>query len=167
MAGNAFNLHDDLAKAWLLCPEAPVIAVNGAAGQVAARFLFSYHPIQFIQAPYKWIGKQNKFGTEFTVHGARFEEGMPWVHHWWGGARGRGGSAWGARKLAGLMGFSPVVLCGAPLTPGNYAGHQLGRHMIQQGVVDDLLRDITADTAWHDGAYSMSGSTKDLLGEPC
>ncbi len=167
VAGNAFNLHDDLAKAWSLCPEVPVIAVNGAAGEVAAQFLFSYHPIQFIQRPYAWIGRHNRFGGTYTVHGAKFEEGMPWVHHWWEGARGRGGSAWGARKLAALMGFDTVILCGSPLVPGNYAGHKLGRHMVVPSVTDDLLRDITADTDWHKGAYSMSGRTRDLLGEPC
>ena len=167
VAGNAFNLHADLAGAWALFPETPVIAVNGASGEVAAFALFSYHPIQFIQRPWAWIGKHNRFGGTYTVHGARFEEGMPWVHHWWGGARGRGGSAWGARKLASLLGFMPVVLCGAPLVPGNYAGHKLGNFMARQVVVDDLLRDITADVDWHEGAFSMSGRTRDLLGEPC
>lgn len=166
VAGNAFNLHEDLAKTRVMFPEAPVIAVNGAAGEVAAIGVFSYHPAQFVMLRYRWINKQKRFGEDFKVHAARFEDSMPWVDHWWESARGAGGSTWGARKLAALMGFGPVILCGSPFLPGNYAGHKLGQHMIRQDVVDNLMAEIASDTDWHDGAYSMSGRTRDLLGEP-
>ena len=69
-----------------------------------------------------------------------------------------------ARKIAGLMGFHTVVLVGCPLSPGNYANHRPGILMTKQGVVDELLRQIEADTDWHAGCYSMSGVTREILG---
>lgn len=167
MAGNAFNLHEDLEKARELFPDVPVIAVNGAAGEVAAIGLFSYHPQRYIEPPYRWIERQKKFHNGFNVHACIEHEPMPWVDYWWRAATGKGGSAWGARKLAWFMGFEPVILCGAPLVIGNYAGYKLGLLMTHQDVVDDLLRGVTEETHWHEGVFSMSGRTRDLLGEPC
>lgn len=167
VAGNAFCLHDDLKDAWGKFPDAPVIAVNGASAQVRAIALFSYHPARFNEAPFRWVAKQRKFHNGFTVHGATFHEDMPWVDYWWPPISGsRGGSAWGARKLASLMGFSPVILCGAPLVPGNYAGNKLGLLMGRQSVVDQLLSEIEEDRGWHPGVLSMSGRTRALLGSP-
>ncbi len=168
VAGSAWCLHDDLKTAWSRFPDAPVVAVNEAAREISALALFSYHPARFVEPPYLWIQKQHKrFGGGFTVHGATQQPDMPWVDYWWPPISGsRGGSAWGARKLAALMGFSPVVLCGCPLLPGNYAGHRPGLLMTRQGVVDQLLSEIEADTDWHDGVYSPSGRTRELLGAP-
>lgn len=169
MAGNAFCLKEDLDRASSLIGRCPIIAVNGAAREIEAFALFSYHPQRFIEPPYSWITRRKKLGGEFTVHSA-FRDAipdMPWVDHWWEGANGDGGSAWGARKLAALMGFSKVVLCGAPLIPGPYSGYQLPLLMGRQDVVDKLLSEIESDTEWHEGVYSMSGRTRDLFGEPC
>ena len=90
---------------------------------------------------------------------------MPWVQYWHKGARGGGSSAWGARKLAKLMGFDLVVLCGCPMTAGPYVGnHGLGGTMTQESVVERYQREITQDTEWHNGVISLSGWTKDFLG---
>lgn len=91
---------------------------------------------------------------------------MPWVNHWWPDARGGGGSAWGARKLAWLMGFDPVILVGCPLSPGNYAGHKPGNLMNDPKIVGQYASEIASDTDWHDGAHSMSGATMTILGAP-
>lgn len=168
MAGNAFSLDDDLARARKLYPDAPVIAVNGAAREVRALALFSFHPERFALSGYDWIRRQRRrFGPGFTVHGSKFAAGCPHVEHWWEDARGQGGSAWGARKLAWLIGFEPVVLVGCPLAPGNYAGHRPGMLMAKPDVCERYASEIAADADWRGGAYSMSGATREILGEPC
>lgn len=150
-------------------PKAPVIAVNGASREVKALALFSYHPERFTERGYDWIRHQSRlYGPGFSVHGSKFVPGCPSVQFWWEDARGGGGSAWGARKLAWLMGFNPVVLVGCPLTPGNYAGHRPGMIMARVDVTEQYAAEIEADKDWHEGAYSMSGRTKEILGGlPC
>ena len=141
------------------------MAVNGASREIKAEFLFSYHPHRFVERGSEWIRHQRRlFGNTFTVHGASFKPDMPWVDFWWEKARGGGGSAWGARKVSGLMGFSPVILCGAPLVPMNYTGHRLGMIMTKPEIVSQYAREIEADIDWHVGCYSMSGATRDILG---
>ena len=168
MAGNAWCLEDDLARARAIYHDAPAIAVNGAAREVKAVALFSYHPERFIERGFEWARHQRRlFGDGFTIHGAKFVEGCPHVGHWWEDARGGGGSAWGARKVAWLMGFDPVILVGCPLVPGNYAGHRPGQIMTRPEVIEPYRLEIESDKDWHEGAYSMSGATRDILGEPC
>ena len=164
VAGNAWCLHEDLAKA----PQGlPIIAVNGAAGEVKAGFLYSKHPERMVGKGGYWIWRQQRFHTNFTVHGSAFHENMPWVNYFWEGARGGGGSGWGARKLATLLGFDSIILCGMPLNPGNYASGRLSKLMRNPDVIDGLRREIEADVEWHEGVTSMSGWTRELLGAPC
>lgn len=160
-------MTDLLAAHEMFGDDTPRIAVNGAARDVRAFALFSYHPKRFVEYGYDWIAKQRKrFGNGFTVHASAFVEGCPFVHHWWEGARGGGGSAWGARKLAKLMGFDPVILCGCPMEPGEYFGHRPGMIMAKQEQHDFLRGFIEAEPEWHAGCYSMSGWTRELLGFP-
>lgn len=167
VCGSAACLHDDLERARKLFPVAAIMAVNGASREVRADFLFSYHPERFIERGSEWKRHQHRlFGNTFTVHGASFKPDMPWVDYWWDLARGGGGSAWGARKVAGLMGFSPVILCGAPLVPMNYTGHRPGMLMTKSEITDQYASEIASDTDWHEGAYSLSGKTMDILGCP-
>lgn len=163
VCGNAYNLHDDLAKA----PKGlPIIAVNGASGEVKADFLYTKHPMRFVERGYEWIVRQRRFHEDFTVHGSKFHERMPHVQYWWEAARGGGGSGWGARKLATLLGFNIVILCGMPLDPGGYAGGRLSKLMNKPDVIDGYRREIEEDTEWHEKVVSMSGWTADLLGGP-
>jgi hypothetical protein len=143
--------------------------VNGAAGEVKAAALYSKHPERFVAPRFQWIARQRRrFGRDFTVHGSNIAKNGPMAHvtYWWQDARGGGGSAWGARKLAWLMGFDPVILCGCPLVPGNYTGHRLGELMTREDVIDNLRREIEAESEWHEGAYSTSGWTEKFLGSP-
>ena len=168
VAGSAWSLHDDLKAARAVVGDVPVIAVNGSAREVKAIALFSYHPQRFIERGCEWIRHQRQmFGDDFTVHASRLEPGMPYIQYWWEDARGSGSSAWGARKLAWLMGFDPVVLVGCPLEPGNYAGDRPGMNMTRDVIVSQYAQQIADDKDWHDGAYSMSGRTKEILGSPC
>lgn len=167
VAGNALCLNDDLVKARVLFPDAQVVAVNGAAREVRALALFSYHPERMVLYGYDWIRHQRRINDKFTVHGSKFVEDCPWVQYWWEDARGGGSSAWGARKLAWLMGFDPVILCGCPLEPGPYAGYRPGMAMTKMEVIEPYRLEIRSDTDWHDGCFSMSGWTKEFFGEPC
>lgn len=160
VAGNAWTLPDDLERARKIFPDAPIIAVNGASREVKAFALASQHPQNFTGA--RWVHHQRRlFGDGFATHS---HELHPNVDYQWDVRLG-GGSAWMARKIAGLMGFNTVVLVGCPLSPGNYANHRPGILMTKQNVVDELLRQIEADKDWHKGCYSMSGRTRDILGE--
>lgn len=165
VAGSAWCLHDDLERARTIYPTAPIIAVNGASQEIRAAFLFSFHPERFIESPFKWIDKQRKrFGDGFTVHGSKFIENMPFVNYWWEASRGGGTSAWGAMKVAKLMGFEKVIFCGCPMSPGNYTGYKPGKLMAQQKTIDRYRKEIEIDKEWHEGCSSMSGWMRELLG---
>ncbi len=165
VAGNAWCLEEDLAAARKIIGDVPIIAVNGASREVKAFALFSAHPERMVERGYEWKRHQTRlFGIGFTVHGATYRPNMPWVDHWHGPMPGGGGSAWGARKVAKFMGFTTVVLCGCPLLPGNYTGHRPGFLMSKQEITDQYAAEIASDTDWHEGAFSMSGKTREILG---
>ena len=167
VCGNAWCLPEDLEAARKIVSDAPVIAVNGAAREVKAIGLFSVHPQRFIEYGYDWLKHQTRLFGPVLVHAVREQPGMPWVNHWWPEIKGSGGgSVWCARKLAWLMGFDPVILCGAPLVAGSYAGFRPGRIMAQPEIMIPYRREIEHDVEWHKGAYSMSGWTRDFLGSP-
>ena len=156
-----------MARARAIVGEVPVIAVNGAARDVKAFAIYSQHAERFTQRGFDWIRHQKRlFGPDFTVHSARWRDGCPWVQYWWPEATGPGSSAWDARKVAWLMGFETVILCGCPLVPGPYVDYRLGGLMHRADVVDSYLLAIAADVDWHPGVYSMSGRTGELFGEP-
>jgi hypothetical protein len=159
VAGSAACLHDDLAGAWKNYPEAPVIAVNGAAKEVAAFALYSIHIDRF--ESHRWVHHQKrKFDTTFSTHSRNLGADYLWS------IRGGGGSAWDARKVAALIGFDLVILCGCPMEPGPYVGnHNIGGYMHVDTIVNDLRRGIESDTGWHKGVYSMSGWTREVLGD--
>lgn len=166
VAGNAWCLHEDLAKARKIIGDVPIIAVNGASREVKAIALYSCHPHRFMEKGSEWIRHQRRlFGEGFTVHSSnKTKHGdLPYVNYWWH-IPGGGGSAWGARKVARLIGFTKVVLCGCPLVPGNYTGHRMGMLMSKQEVTDQYASEIASDTHWHEGSYSMSGKTREILG---
>ncbi len=168
MVGSAWCLADDLDRARAIYPDAPVIAVNGAAREVEALLLYSMHPEHF-ETGHRWARWQRRrFHGEFTVHTSDREGNadQKGVDHVWPDARGGGGSAWGARKVAWLIGFDTVVLCGSPLDVGNYAQYRPGGLMTRPHVVDDMRAGLAKETEWHSGAVSMSGWTAKLLGSP-
>ena len=174
VCGNAWTLHDDLDRALKLYPLYPrIIAVNFATREVQADFIYSYH---FAKLP-RWIADQEQRfpDADFTVHssGARLEgrqrrreEYAPWVDYWWQEAKGSGTSVWNAVKMAKVMGFSEIVLCGAPLEPGPYANGKMARDYQRPEILARYRDGIAKDTDWHGGVYSMSGWTMGLLGLP-
>lgn len=163
VCGNAFCLSDDLERSRSFFPDAPIIAVNGASREVEAFALFSQHPERFVKFGHEWIRRQRKFHNDFTIHASGKGE-LTYIDYWWSIKPG-GGSAWGARKMARYMGFNTVILCGCPLEIGNYISDKPGLLMTRQDVIDGLRSSIERDVEWHNGVYSMSGWTRELLGE--
>lgn len=166
VCGNAACLFDDVSRARSVVGDVPVIAINGAAKVIKADALYSKHPERFIT--FRWLdGQQFHFNTTPTIHAdTRAKEKPACVDYWWEGIWGGGGSAWDARKLAHYLGFDLVVLCGCPLVPGPYTnGGGIGGYMTDKNVVQDLRDGLEKDSKWHTGAYSMSGWTRELLGE--
>ena len=170
VCGNAWCLREDLKAAREIkgLQEAPVIGVNGSARNIKLDFLFTQ--LHQDKLP-KWIKYQKAwFHSNFTVHsngnGSEANK-YPWVDYWWQGVAGQGTSTWGARKLARLLGFSQVVLCGAPLSLGGYCGGDLNaRHFTHQPSLDFYRQGVEKDIDWHVGVVSMSGWTRELFGAP-
>lgn len=175
VCGNAWCLDDDFAAARAIRPDAAVIAVNGASARVKADFLYSYHFMNFRRKG--WLARQaENFGLgRFSVHStaakSEAEQALrahsaPWVDYWWRAARGQGTSAWCAVKLARLLGFDEIILCGAPLAPGPYADGRMARDFNRPRILERYRAGIAGDQAWHKGVGSMSGWTRDFFGEP-
>lgn len=170
------GFHDDLERARRLRPDAAVIAVNEAVKAVDAFAFFTLHP-EKIATRWRPLMHQHR-GKVLQVHsgGKSFDKRarIRGVDHWWPEAGGGGTSVWAAQRMARLMGFDERILIGAPLAYGNYADGNFAK-MFRQGrrrrgdgrdVVQAYRDFVAADTAWHDGCYSLSGFTREVLGEP-
>jgi hypothetical protein len=175
--GHGFTLHDDYARARLLRPDAHVIAVNKAAVEYRADHLFSWHNERGKLA--SWAKQQHeRFGPGAIVHstpGRNRETGVllepppnrPEVDYWWPGALAGGSSSWMAVRMAVFMGYEERILCGVPLSIGGYADGIMARDFMREKVVEHYRAGVAKDTAYHAGTYSMSGATREILGEPC
>lgn len=168
------GFFEDLARARELRPDAQIIAVNESAKAVEAFALFTLHPEKGRR--WKALAKQS-FGVSPPLHSGGKEitkrQSCPWVDHWWREAGGGGTSVWAAARMAKLMGFDERILVGAPLVYGSYADKSFAKgfregHMRTDGRETlQAYRDyIAQDTAWHEGTYSMSGFTREVLGPP-
>jgi hypothetical protein len=136
--------------------------------------LFTLHPLKMAN----WRAMQEKiFQTQVTTHAATsrhrktklgVEGDARDIDYWWDGALGRGSSGWSAVKAAKLMGFDQVVMCGVPLEKGTYAHFDgnFPKAWGRQDTIDHYRRGVMDDIEWHDRVYSMSGWTRDTLGEP-
>jgi hypothetical protein len=172
VCGFAQTFHDDYARARKLRPDAPVIATNKAGSAVKCLALFSLHcgPDKLG----KWASQQReKFGPDFTVHSHGLPEAAerlkvrhPYVDHWWRDAKGVGTSTWAAAKMARLMGFTEIILCGMPLERMPYADGSFCRDFRNGEVLKIYRSYIKKDTEWHQGVKAMSGWTAKFFGVP-
>lgn len=167
VCGNAWCLPEDLARAQAIRPGAPIIAVNDAGAHVDCFALFSLHAGRmgrFITAAEK---RGRKHRTDFSTHSAGERSvTRPLVDHWWQGCHGVGTSAWSAAKVARCMGFGEIILCGAPIERGPYAGGKFCRDFRQKAILQIYRDYIRGDADLHPFVRSMSGWTKQFLGEP-
>jgi hypothetical protein len=99
--------------------------------------------------------------------GAFAHRSFPWIDAWWPGVAGSGTSAWGAAKVAFMMGFDSVILCGSPLEQGPYAdGLYAKTFQDDMQTINQMRMLIEQDTWMHPHVSSMSGWTREFLGAP-
>lgn len=196
VVGSAPCLFDDVKHALHMRPFASLMLVNGActafenaehvlAGhEEKAEFFARERRERFPNAP--------PWRLHASAHPHRrktCEQLFPSVTDWWPHEVGVGAtSASKAAKLGFLLGFDEVILCGCPLDqPGYFAGEakvpqhiacqRIGDHGIAYGLgipvqetriiksYRSRFKEL-AETTFKGKVFSMSGYTRDCLGEP-
>lgn len=174
ICGFGETLFDDLARVAKIKPDLPTIGVNKVSAYVKCFAIYSFH---YDQAHLGiWVEWQKKkFGDGFTVHAPGNKEFLPhnqrnypYVDYFWHASASRGSSAWCAVRMAKMMGFEEIILCGVPMQRLPYANKQPAWYF-QSGrtnALDQFKKAIAEDTAHHPGVCSMSGWTREILGAP-
>lgn len=186
VCGSAEGMFDDLRRArdWFHRTEEhgreldydalPVIAVNKAIPAIACTHAYSNHA-NFLG---QWIDEhRDNFQRVPVIHGqthperhrlARRQSQFPFVDYWWHITGTSGSSGWAARKIAGLMGYAPVILCGIPVHQAQYYDGRLANDWQDRRIVERYRKGIIKDKefGWWEGVYSMSGWTRDQFAEP-
>lgn len=189
VVGSAPCLHDDVARAKALYPDAEVMLVNGACVAIEdAEHVLAGH-----------TGKAHEFAA---ARRAAFPHAKPWRLHancarlhrppkdehpdvtdWWGPEMSTGATSIAKGARIGLaMGYSPIVLCGAPMDGSGYfpGESEIGKtikhdcrrvgdpaqqeHRTIHGYRDKFAK--LAGGEFRGRVFSMSGFTRDWLGEP-
>lgn len=173
IAGFASTLQEDLARVHAARPGLPIIAVNKAAEHIKAFAVYSFHFERdklgiWSRVQRERFGPAAVFGPgkkDWLEHNQR---NYPYVDFWAPETACQGSSGWCAVRLAKLLGFEERILCGVPIEPRRYADKTTARYWqnSKTNAVATFRRHIEKDTAYHDGTYSMSGWTRELLGEP-
>jgi hypothetical protein len=186
IVGSAPCALSDLAAACLLRPSADVIAVKFSVAIVHARVAVTHHG--------EHAGRmkrlhRDRWGDDVEIHAPKKvfrDEDRPHIDRIWPELAGVGGtSGWGAARIARLMGYDEVILCGCPLqvTADGEAYHDAQVHeaAAQAGAnrhrgepwgndnaVRQYQRQIESDVqlGLAEGIRSMSGWTRQVLGAP-
>lgn len=162
ICGSALTFSEDFAEARLLYPRAAIIGVNDASSLVRLDHLFTLHP-EKIQ---RWLDRhKRKFGARPMTHSA-MPKPVQGIDHWWSEATGQGTSGWSAAKMARLMGYNEITLCGIPMDAVGYTRRGPARAFMKPHVLEHYRNYIASDVAYHPFVRSMSGWTRDLLGAP-
>lgn len=177
--GSAARAPHDLNLARARHPYAPIIGLNDVAKLMPLDHLYSLH---YERLP-EWQRYQvEHFGHRPVTHASEYikkrrERGeFPEIDYWWVGTHCGGTSAWGAVRMAKMMGYSTVILAGCPLDGGGYCvEHTPNNDCKAVGAVpaDDPMivryqRRIAEFVQGGEGVnvFSMSGWTRELLGAP-
>ncbi len=64
------------------------------------------------------------------------------------------------------MGYEERILCGVPMEKGGHADGDMDGEIEREKWLAPHLRSIERQTAFHEGTFSLSGFTRDLLGQP-
>lgn len=174
VAGFGETLQRDLDAVQAVKPNLPIIAVNKACEVIKAFAIYSFH---FERGKLDlWAEVQRKrFGEGFAVFGPGKKEwyehnkrNYPHVEYWAPSTASRGSSGWCAVKLAKLLGFDEVIMCGIPVQPGPYADrrHAMYWQSKRTNAVEQFRKAIEDDKGSHAGVRSMSGWSRQLLGAP-
>jgi hypothetical protein len=174
VAGFANTLQRDLDAVAQKRPGLPIIAVNKAAEHIKAFAVYSFH---FERDKLGlWSAEQKtRFGPDVAIFGpgkkdwlAHNQRNYPYVDFWAPGTASQGSSGWCAARLAKMLGFHEIILCGIPIETRRYADRTPARYWqsAKTNAVSQFRRAIEKDVAYHNGVYSMSGWTRELLGAP-
>lgn len=196
VVGSAPCLFDDVKRALQLRPFASLMLVNGACTAIEnaehvlagheekAEFFARERKARFPNAP-PW----RLHACSHPHRMACAKQLFPSVTDWWPHETGTGAtSASKGAKLAFLLGATEVVLCGCPMDqPGYFEGEakvpqhimcqRIGDHGIAKGLgipvqetrIIKAYRTRFAELAageFKNRVYSMSGFTRQLLGQP-
>ncbi len=181
VVGTAPCVTDDLAQARQLYPNAAAIGVNEGVAVTQCDHLFSLHSERLRQ----WRElAERQWGRVPIVHAANRKRAdniepsaKAAIDYWWHGVHSGGSSGWSAVRLAHGLGYSPIILCGCPMNGGDgYAVDKTGPpacHQIGEVSADHSMnrryRSKVAEAVAEGegkGVYSLSGFTRELLGEP-
>jgi len=169
--GSAWCVDSDLKKALGLRPGAFLIGVNRTVGHYKCGMMVA---IDRKKAQAWKQSHLDRFGP-VELHGGREGaygaiEAYPWYDHFWPELQEGGGtSCLLAARIALEVGFNEVILCGAPLSCGPYLDGEddwSRRNDIQLRAYRNPWRKLMHKGLLYGKVYSMSGWTRDLLGEP-
>jgi len=174
IAGFASTLQDDLARVAARRPGLPIIAVNKAAEHIKAFAVYSFHFERDKLGIWSRVQRE-RFGPEVAIFGPGKKDWLehnqrnyPYVDYWAPVTACQGSSGWCAVRLAHLLGFEERILCGIPIEARRYADRTEARYWqsSKTHAVSTFRKHIEKDKAYHSGTYSLSGWTRELLGEP-
>ena len=172
ICGSAPCLLDEFDEAWYNLPHAKIIAVNESVSAVRADFICSYHAEKFSVFKSKSLNKEVK---TVTGKGFRSEEEDRNIDYRFDNVTLGATSCGDAVQIATKMGFSEIVMVGAPMDGGTgyfnkttmfedgchrfgsdgYADGILMNHKVLASLVKDLPN-----------VRSMSGFTREIFGGP-
>lgn len=186
IVGSAPCVYNDLYTALQLRPDADVIAVKFSVALVHAAVAVTHHGEYVL--PIKELHRA-RWGDEVQVYAPKklfTDEQRRHIDREWHELAGVGGtSAWGAARMARLMGATEVILCGCPIDVaqpgepyhhpivyeatrqlgiGNQRGEPFGNEAAVRGYRNFIQSDI--DRGLAEGITSMSGWTRKALGAP-
>lgn len=184
VCGPAPSLFDDIHHCLAIVKRATFVAVNEGLSLITADILVTVDMLfakqarryaeEVMPAPVTIHAKLKPLGKSHGVEG---------VDYWWHDEPCLPGSGWWATRWALAVGFDRVVLCGCPMDAGSGYHPDVMRRMGRDaGQVDGYedarparehvarkfqpaLRDAVARGEGF-RVYSMSGFTRELLGEP-
>ena len=184
--GSAPCVKSDLAAAKLLRPHADMIAVKFSVALVHARVAVTHHGEHAERM--KRLHRE-RWGDDVEIHMPKkmiAPEFKPFVDKFWIELSGVGGtSAWGAARMAKLMGYDEAILCGCPLNVVDhgeryhdetvaeaaravgvkpYRGEPFANTAAVRGYRNYIMSD--RDRGLASGIVSMSGWTQKTLGAP-
>lgn len=183
VVGSAPCLHDDLARALLIRPEAHIMLINEAAGAVErADHLIAGHCDKaelFRDYRRKKFPNSPDIPIHATRRGGFYEPSC--VTHWWKNCIVGGTSAWKAARMGAGMGYQEIIMCGCPMDLSGYFNpsetrgfkHECKRvgEPLKDGQMSQLTLRYRREFVRNADLYgsnvrSMSGWSREILGAP-
>ena len=158
VCGSAATLLEDYYRAKELRPDADTIIVNDVSEILKGDLLYTLHPEKLD----KWVQWQ-KTAFGHTIPTYSYKAPADFIFPLSGSS---GSSGWSGAKLGLLMGYPEVILCGVPLLPIPYSKRGPAQDFMSQRGLDTYRRGVLDDLHLHAQIKSMSGWTREVLGEP-